>query len=108
MSKHMAKRHKKAAKHARAARPLKRAHGQKPTRTKKAIPQQDHVLGKAAVKQQGLEPDAAELKLVGLEALGQEQESVADVVEIFEVEVVSDAEDNGQNDEPELTIEDMS
>lgn len=60
------------------------------------------------VKQQGLEPDAAELKLVGLEAFGQEPESVADVVEIFEVEVVSDAEDNGQSDEPELTIEDMS
>ena len=43
-----------------------------------------------------------------LRLLGQEPESVADVVEIFEVEVVSDAEDNGQNDEPELTIEDMS
>ena len=108
MSKHMAKRHKKAAKHVRAARPLKRAHGTKPTRVKKAVSQQGHVPGKAAVKPQGLEPDAAELQLVDLEALRQEPESVADVVEIFEVEVVSDAEVNGQNDEPELTIEDMS
>ena len=95
MSKHMAKRQKKAAKHARAARPLKRAHGKKPTRTKKAISQQDHALGESAVKPQGLEPDAAELKFVDLEAFGQEPEGVADVVEIFEVEVVSDAEDNG-------------
>ena len=108
MVKHVTKYHKKAAKGARAARPLKRAHGRKPARVKTGASQQDHVLGKAAVKQQGLEPDVAELKLVGLEALGQEPESVADVVEIFEVEVVSDAEDNGQNDEPELTIEDMS
>ena len=106
MSKHMAKHRKKAAKHARAARPLKTAHGKKPTRTKKAISQQDHVLGKAVVKQQGLEPDAAELQLVDLEALGQEPESVADVVEVFEVEVVSEAEDTGQSEEPELTLED--
>jgi hypothetical protein len=98
MPKHMAKHHKKAAKHARAARPLKRAHGKKPTRVKKAVSQQDHVLGKSVGKQQGLEPDAAELQLVDFESLGQEPERVADVVEIFEVEVVSDAEDNGQND----------
>ena len=108
MPKHMAKPHKKAAKHVRAARPLKRAHDKETTRVKKAVSQQDHVLGKAAVKQQGLEPDAAELQLVDFEALGQEPESVADVVEIFEVEVVSDAEDNGQNDEPELIIGDIS
>ena len=108
MSKHTAKHHKKAAKDVRAARPLKRAHGKKPTRVKKAVTQQGHVLGKAAVEQQGLEPDVAELQLVDLEALGQEPESVADVVEIFEVEVVSDAEGNVRNDEPELTIEDIS
>jgi len=110
MSKHTAKRqnHKKAAKNVRAARPLKRAHGKKPTRVKKAVSHQGHVLGESAVKPQGLEPDAAELQLVDLEALRQEPESVADVVEIFEVEVVSDAEGNGQNDEPELTIEDIS
>ena len=53
-----------------------------------------------------LSSDAAELQLVDLEAFGQEPESVADVVEIFEVEVVSDAEDNGQSEEPELTLED--
>jgi len=105
MPKHMAKHRKKAAKHARAARPLKKAHGKKPTRVKKAVSQQDHVLGKAAVNQQGLEPDAAELQLVDLEPLGQEPESVADVVEIFEVEVMGDSEDAGQNDESELTLE---
>jgi hypothetical protein len=105
MSKHTAKRHKKAAKHARAARPLKRAHGKKPTRMKKAVSQQDHVLGKAAVKQRGLEPDAAELELVDFESLGQGPESVADVVEIFEVEVVGDAEGTGQADESELAQE---
>jgi hypothetical protein len=108
MVKHVTKHHKKAAKGARAARPLKRAYGRKPTRVKKAVLQQGLALRKVAVKQQGLEPDAAELQLVDLEALGQVPESVADVVEIFEVEVVSDAEDNGQNDEPELTIEDIS
>jgi hypothetical protein len=108
MPKHMAKHLKKAAKHVRAARPLKREHGEKPSRANKAVPHRDHVLGKAAVKKQGLDQDAAELQLVNLVALGQEPKSVADVVEIFEVEVVSDAEDNGQNDEPELTIGDIS
>jgi hypothetical protein len=95
MPKHMAKHRKKAAKHVRAARPQKRAHGKKSTRVKKAASQQDQVLRKAVFEQQGLEPNVVELQLVDLGALGQEPESVADVVEIFEVEVVGDAEDNG-------------
>ena len=99
LSKHTAKHHKKAAKGARAARLVKRAHGRKLTRVKKTVTQQGQVLRKAAVEQQGLEPDVAELQLVDLEALGQDPESVADVVEIFEVEVVGDAEDAGQYDE---------
>jgi hypothetical protein len=105
MSKHMAKHHKKAAKGARAARPLKRAHVRKPTRMKKAVMQQGQVLRKAAVEQQDLEPEVVELELVNLEALGQEPESVEDVVKIFEVEVVSDADDTAQDDEPDLTID---
>jgi hypothetical protein len=105
MSKHTAKRHKKAANGARAIRLVKRAHGKKPTRVKKAVSQHDHILGKGAFKQQGLEPDAAELELVDIESLGQEPESVADVVEIFEVEVVGDAEGIGQADECELVLE---
>lgn len=105
MSKHTAKRHKKAAKGARAMRLVKRAHGKKPTRVKKAVSQHPHVLGKAAFKQQGLEPDTAELELVDSESLGQEPESVADVVEIFEVEVVGDAEGTGQANESELVLE---
>jgi hypothetical protein len=44
--------------------------------------------------------------LVDLETLGQESENVADVVEVFEVEAVSGAEDTGQTDEPEFTLED--
>jgi len=95
MPKHMAKHRKKAAKHVRAARPQKRARGKKSTRVKKAASQQDQVLRKAVFEQQGLEPNVVELQLVDLGALGQEPESVADVVEIFEVEVVGDAEDNG-------------
>ena len=51
MSKHTAKRHKKAAKGARAIRLVKRAHGKKPTRVKKAVSQHDQVLGKAAFEQ---------------------------------------------------------
>ncbi|MGA7794858.1 MAG: hypothetical protein WCA19_17605 [Candidatus Acidiferrales bacterium] len=107
MAKHVTKHHKKAAKGARVARPLKRSHGRKPTRAKKAISQQDHVFGKAEVNQQGLEPDRMDLQLVDLEALGQEPESVADVVEVYEVEVVSEAEGTGQSEEPELTLEDV-
>ena len=109
MSKHTAKHHKKVAKGGHATRPLKRTHGKKPIRRAKEVKQQNGVLPKeAGVEQQAFEPDAAELQLVDLEALRQEPESVADVVEIFEVEVVSDAEGNGQSDEPELTIEDIS
>jgi hypothetical protein len=104
MSKHMAKRHKKPAKGARAARPQKRGHGKKASRVQKAV-SQDKVLPKAAVKQQDLEPDVLKFQLIDLRAFGQQPESVADVVEIFEVDVVNDAEDNGQNDEPELTSE---
>jgi hypothetical protein len=59
------------------------------------------VLRKAAVEQQTPGPDVAELQLVDLAALGQESE----VVEIFEVELVGDAEDTGQNDASELTLE---
>jgi hypothetical protein len=106
MPKHMAKHRKKVAKHARTARHLKRAHVKKSTQVKKAVSRQDHIFGKAAGKQQGLEPDAVELEFVDLEALSQEPESVADVVEIFQVEVVSDDEVNGQSDEPELTLGD--
>jgi len=105
MPKHMAKHHKKVAKHARVARPLKRAHVKKSTQVKKAVSRQDHIFGKAAGRQQGLEPDAVELEFVDLEALSQEPESVADVVEIFEVEVMGDSEDAGQNDKSELTLE---
>jgi hypothetical protein len=105
MPKHMAKHRKKAAKHARAARPQKRARGKKSTRVRKAVSQQDQVLRKAAVEQQGLEPNVVELQLVDLEALGQEPESVAHVVEIFEVEGVGNAEGAGQTDESELTLE---
>lgn len=105
MSKHMAKHHKKAAKGAHAARPLKRAHRRKPTRMKQAVMQQGQVLRKAAVEQQDLEPEVVELELVNLEALGQEPESVEEVVQIFEVEVVSDADDAAQDDESDLTID---
>jgi hypothetical protein len=42
---------------------------------------------------------------IGLEALGQEPENIADVVEIFEVNVVGDADDTSQSEEPELTLE---
>ena len=101
MSKHTAKRHKKAAKNARAARPLKRAHGKKPTRVKKAVSQLGQVRSKSAVEQQSPGSDVAEFELVDLETLGQEPE----VVEIFEVEVVGDAEDTGQNEGAELTLE---
>ena len=101
MSKHTAKHHKKAAKGTRAARPLKRAHDKKPIRRRKAVTQRDQVLRKAAVEQQSPGPDVAELQLVDLAALGQESE----VVEIFEVELVGDAEDTGQNDASELTLE---
>lgn len=94
MSKHMAKHRKTAAKHGRAARALKGARGKKPTRVKTPVTQQDQVLGKAAVEQQGLEPDVAEVQLVDLEGLGQKPDSVAVVVEVFEVNVVSGAEDN--------------
>jgi hypothetical protein len=93
MSKHMAKHRNKAAKHGRAGRPLKRAHGKRPTRAKKPVASKDQVIGVAAVEYQTLEPDAVQLELVDLEALGQEPASVADVVEVFEVEVVSDDED---------------
>ena len=75
MSKHMAKRRKKAVKHGHAARPLKRAPGKKPTRAKKPVARRGQVLGQAAGELQALEPD------------------VAGVVEVFEVEVVSDAEE---------------
>lgn len=61
--------------------------------------------GGADIEEYGLELNAPHLQLVDLEALGQEPKSVADVVELFEVEVVSDAEDTGQSDEPELTLE---
>ncbi len=101
MSKHTAKHHKKAAKGTRAARPLKRAHGKKPIRRRKAVTQLGQVRSKSAVEQQSPGPDVAELELVGLETLGQEPE----VVEIFEVEVVGDVEDTGQNDRAELTLE---
>jgi hypothetical protein len=106
MAKHVTKHHKKAARHERAARHTKRARGEKPTRVKKHVTQ-DQMLGKAAVKQQGLESAAAELQLVDLDALGRQLEGVADVVEIFEVEVVSDAEDTRQGDEPKFTPEDI-
>lgn len=92
----MAKHHKKAPKAVRAARPVRRAHGKKSTRVKKAVSQQDHVLRKVAVEQQGFEPDAAELQLVDLAALVQKAETVASVVEVYEVEVA------GQNEEPNL------
>jgi hypothetical protein len=107
MAKHVTKHHKKAAKSVRAARPLKRAHGKKPTRVKKSVLKQEQALRMAAVEQQSLEPDTMELELVDLEALGQEPESVADVVEVYEVEVVSEAEGTGQSEEPELTLEDI-
>ena len=107
MSKHMAKRGNKTAKHRRAARPLKVTRNKKSTRVKKAIAQQDQVIGKSAIEQHGLESDAAELQLVDFEALGQQPEVVADVVEVYEVEVVSDAEGIGQSEEPELTLEDI-
>jgi hypothetical protein len=106
MSKHMAMHHKKAAKGARAARPLKGAHSKKSTRVKKAVSHQEHFLRKAATERQGLEPVAMEVELVDLAALGQQPESVADAVEVYEVEVVGDAEDAGQSEEPELTLDD--
>jgi hypothetical protein len=96
MSKHLAKRSKKAVKHGRAARPLKRARGKKPTRVKKPVARR--VLGKAVAKQQALGPDAAQ------QVLGQEPEGVADVLEVFEIEMVSDAEDTRQSDEPDVTL----
>jgi len=107
MAKHVTKHHKKAAKNVGAARPLKRAHGKKSTRVKKAVSRQDQVLRMAAAEQQGLEPDTMELQLVDLEALGQEPEAVADLVEVYEIEVVSGAEGTGQSEEPELTLEDI-
>ena len=108
MSKHMAKQHKKATKGARAARPLKKVPVSKPTRVKKATTQQEQIHRKATVEQQGVGPVVAELQLVDFEALGQEPESVTDVVEIFEVEVVTDAEGTGQSEEPEFTREDSN
>jgi hypothetical protein len=71
----------------------------------KAVAPQGPEMGGADTEEYGLELNAPHLQLVDLEALGQEPESVADVVELFEVEVVSDAEDTGQSDEPELTLE---
>jgi len=59
----------------------------------------------ADIEEYGLELNAPHLQLVDLEALGQEPENVADVVELFGVERVSAAEDTGQSDEPELTLE---
>jgi hypothetical protein len=59
----------------------------------------------ADIEEYGLELNAPHLQLVDLEALGQEPENVADVVELFGVEGVSAAEDTGQSDEPELTLE---
>ena len=100
MSKHLAKRSKKAVKHGRAARPLKRARGKKPTRVKKPVARRGRVLGKGVAKLQAFEPEAAQVFV----ALGQEPESVADVVEVFEIEVVSDAEDTRQSDEPDVTL----
>ena len=108
MPKHMAKQHKKATKGARTVRPLKKVPVRKPTRVKKATTQRERILRKAAVEQQGVGPVVAELQLVDFEALGQEPESVTDVVEIFEVEVVTDAEGTGQSEEPEFTREDSN
>ena len=59
----------------------------------------------ADIEEYGLELNAPHLQLVDLEALGQEPENVVDVVELFGVEGVSAAEDTGQSDEPELTLE---
>ena len=97
MLKHMAKRGKKAVKHGRAAPLLKRVRGKKPTRVKKPVARRGRVLGRTAAKLQTVEPDAITVELVGLEAPGQEPESVADVVEVFGIEVVSDAEDTATN-----------
>ena len=73
---------------------------------KKAVAQQDRLIGEACIEQYGLELNVPHLRLVDLETLGQESENVADVVEVFEVELVSGAEDTGQTDEPELALED--
>jgi hypothetical protein len=100
MSKHMAKRGKQAVKHGRAARPLKRARGKKPTRVKKPVARRGRVLGKGVAKLQAFEPEAAQV----FEALGQEPESVADVIEVFEVEVMGDGEEIRQSGESDVTL----
>jgi hypothetical protein len=105
MPKHTAKHAKKAAKHARTTRPVKLTHSKKPAPVKKAVAPLGPEMGGADAEEYGLELNAPHLQSVDLEALGQEPESVADVFELFEVEVVSDAEDTGQSDEPELTLE---
>ena len=105
MSKHTAKHAKKAAKHARTTRPVKLTHSTKTAPAKKAVAPQGPEMGGANTQRYGLELNAPQLQLIDLEALGQEPESVADVVEFIELEVVSDAEDTGQSDEPELTLE---
>jgi hypothetical protein len=112
MSKHMARHHKKAAKTARAHRPLKRARGRKRTRLNKGVTQRDQVVGKSAVEPQVQEPEVAEFQLVNLETLSQEPEGIGDTddagqrIEIFAVEVVNDDQDVGQDDAPEITFED--
>jgi len=72
---------------------------------KKAVAPQSPEMSGADIEEYGLELNAPHLQLVDLEALGQEPENVADVVELFGVEGVSAAEDTGQSDEPELTLE---
>ncbi len=113
MSKHTAKHHKKAARSARAHRPLKRAHGRKPTRLNKGVTQREQVFGKAAVEPQVQIPEVAEFQLVELETLGQEIEGIegtddaGQMIEIFAIDVVNDDEGAGQDDEPEIRFEDI-
>jgi len=98
MSKHIAKHGKKTARRQRAVRPLKRTHGKKASRVKKPVTRQKQPIREAPVEQPGLETGTARIRFVDLKALGQNPESIGDVTEVFEIEVV--------NGEREVTLED--
>jgi len=80
MSKQVAKHHKKAGRHERAAQHVKRVRGGKPTRAKKLVTQDEHAVGEAYAK------------------------PAPDTVEVMEIEVVSVPVDPLEEDEAESSL----
>lgn len=104
MSKHTVKHSKKAVRHGHAARDLHITRDKRPTQTKKSV-RQSPMVADAGIEEYVLEVSAPQLQLVELETSG-EPEGVVDVVELVEVEALSDSEDAGPSDEPRSGPED--